>query len=253
MFNSVHVLKDAINVWRRKAQWLASNVKFCDEYDDMDNIWRSHSYAINKVLQLEVELSNIRSTKPIFEGFGGTYEIERNLGLDFIKDPKLEVFVEPALDIETKLGFHLLEEEIPKLVFSKFETPNPWQCLLDEKEEVSDDNSLGVIRISTPKAKPANSPTIPKSTERCGFHTKDVISAKKKYPLRLKWDEKFEWEGHYFEGWENSLYESYFCDSDRLVDLGCDFGFKRPILVPSNRGHKKFLAYMNELRRLRSD
>ena len=105
--DSERVLKDGIYVWRRKAQWLASNVKFCDEFDDMEDIWRKHAFAINKVLQLEVELTKIRPTKLV--GSVDFCEIERKLGLvDIFEEPKLpfcEESVQPGpLSMDIDLG-----------------------------------------------------------------------------------------------------------------------------------------------------
>ena len=122
MTDSVRVLKDALYVWRRKAQWLASNVKFCDEFDDMDNIWRSHAFAINKVLQLEVELAKIRPTKLV----ESTHfcEIERKLGLvNIFEEPKFPVCQDFGMGsdvnllLEPNLGDHFLDVYIlePKL------------------------------------------------------------------------------------------------------------------------------------------
>ena len=56
-------------------------------------------------------------------------------------------------------------------------TPNPYEILQDEYDEKDDDNSLSVIRISTPKAKSANTPiNIPKSTERRFNHPEDILT-----------------------------------------------------------------------------
>ena len=61
MRKSATLLQNAIDIWTKKANFFASWVRRCDSLSEMDQIWQLQSFALNKVIELELELSKFET------------------------------------------------------------------------------------------------------------------------------------------------------------------------------------------------
>ena len=153
-------LKRAVEVWQRKANFYSSIVRQCDEYEELEEIWRSHSFSISKIMELESCLEKI------------TPWSDKIASESFTANPEKLVFVYGGSlcvqNVLEELDSEIISEEndeldTPEKDFrsSQFSSPNIFNNLKNEEDFEPPAISSSVIRhteFSTPEKKEKKKP-----------------------------------------------------------------------------------------------